>query len=170
MNRLMKLQGMIFDEVDRYAELIPERDSPPLYEKVHAVGSGKIGYLLGLQRGVDPDLAAAAASCHDYGRIVTGKQAGHAEAGFEPVKEFLERTGLFSEDEIEDIARAVRNHSRKSEKGTPLEEIVKDADVLDYHQYGYTMPRQEQQDRLDQLLEAGWDGGGIGVPDPVAED
>ena len=36
--------------------------------------------------------------------------------------------------------------------GTPLEEIVKDADVLDFHQYGYEMPRKEQQDRLEKLL------------------
>ncbi len=158
MNRLMKLQGKLFDEVDKYAKLVPERDSTPIYEKIHAVSSGKIGYLLGLQRGVDPDLAAAACSCHDYGRIVTGKQAGHAEAGYEPVKAFLAETGLYEADEIECIARAVRSHSSKSEIGTPLEEIVKDADVLDYHQYGYEMPRQEQQERLDQLLDGGWDG------------
>lgn len=151
------------DEIDKYAELIPERDQPPVYEKVHSIASGKIGYLLGLQRGVDPDLAAAACSCHDYGRIVTGKQAGHAEAGYEPVREFLRQTNLYSAEEVEVIALAVKHHSSKSEIGTPLEEIVKDADVLDFHQYGYEMPRQEQQQRLDALLASGWDGSaGIG--------
>ncbi len=159
MNRLMSLQGMLLDEIDKYAELIPQRDQPPVYEKVHAIGSGKIGYLLGLQRGLDPDMAAAAATCHDYGRIVTGKQEGHAHAGYGPVREFLKGTGLYSDEEIEQIALAVRNHSSKSEIGTPLEEIAKDADVLDFHQCGYAMPRQEQQDRLDRLLAAGWDGG-----------
>lgn len=159
MNRLMRLQGMILDEIDRYAALIPERDQPPEYEKVHAIGSGKIGYLLGLQRGLDPDMAAAAASLHDYGRIVTGRQEGHAHAGYEPVKKFLRNSGLYSDEEIEMLALAVRNHSSKSEIGSPLEEIAKDADVLDFHQCGYAMPRQEQQDRLDALLAAGWDGG-----------
>ena len=158
MNRLMKTQGFLFDEIDRYAKLVPERDATPIYEKIHAVGSGKIGYILGLQRGLDPDLAAAAATIHDYGRIVTGKQEGHAEAGYEPVQEFLRRTELYTEEEIQALALAVKNHSRKSEVGSPLEEIAKDADVLDFHQYGYTMPRQEQQDRLDALLAAGWDG------------
>ena len=156
MNRVMKIQGMLFDEIDRYAEQIPDRDASPIYEKIHAVGSGKIGYILGLQRELDPDLAAIVASCHDYGRIVTGKQEGHAEAGYEPVREFLKRTGLLTDEEIETVAKATKNHSRKSETGTPYEEIAKDADVLDFHQYGNEMPRQEQQDRLDALLEAGW--------------
>ena len=159
-NRLITMQGMLLDEIDKYAALIPERDATPIYEKVHAIGSGKIGYLLALQRGEDPELAAAACSCHDYGRIITGKQAGHAHAGYEPVKEFLQRTGLYSEEEIELIATAVRNHSSKSEIGAPIEEIVKDADVLDFHQCGYKMPRQEQQQRLDAMLAAGWDGRG----------
>lgn len=157
-NRLMTMQGMLLEEIDKYAALVPERDQTPVYEKVHAIGSGKIGYLLALQRGVDPDLAAAACSCHDYGRIVTGKQEGHAHAGYEPVKAFLEGTGLYTDEEIETIALAVRNHSSKSEIGAPIEEIVKDADVLDFHQCGYKMPRQEQQDRLDAMLAAGWDG------------
>ena len=159
MNKVMKIQGMLFDEIDRYAELVPERDATPMYEKIHAVGSGKIGYLLGLQRGLDPDLAAIVASCHDYGRIVTGKQAGHAEAGYEPVREFLAKTGLLTDEEVELVAKATKNHSKKSEVGTPYEEIAKDADVLDFHQYGYEMPRQEQQDRLDALLAAGWEHG-----------
>lgn len=157
-NRLITMQGMLLDEIEKYAKLIPERDATPIYEKVHAIGTGKIGYLLALQRGADPELAAAACSCHDYGRIVTGKQEGHAHAGYEPVKRFLEGTGLYNKEEIETIATAVRNHSSKSEIGSPIEEIVKDADVLDFHQCGYEMPRKEQQDRLDAMLAAGWDG------------
>ncbi|MBR6799677.1 MAG: metal-dependent phosphohydrolase, partial [Firmicutes bacterium] len=66
---------------------------------------------------------------------------------------FLRETELFAEEEIEQIAAAVKNHSNKSEVGTPLEEIVKDADVLDFHQYGYEMPRKEQQDRLERMLK-----------------
>lgn len=157
-NRLITMQGMLLDEIEKYAKLVPERDATSYYEKVHAIGTGKIGYLLALQRGVDPELAAAACSCHDYGRIVTGKQEDHAKAGYAPVREFLAGTGLYTEKEIETIATAVRNHSNKSEIGTPIEEIVKDADVLDFHQCGHRMPRQEQQDRLDAMLAAGWDG------------
>jgi len=111
MNRLMKLQGALLAEIEKYAKI------------------------------------------HDYGRIITGKQANHAEVGYDPVMDFLRETGLFSEEEVEEIGLSVKNHSNKSEVGTPLEEIVKDADVLDFHQYGYAMPRPEQQARLNRMLK-----------------
>ena len=139
-------------KIDEYEKLIPERDQPGDWERIHISSCAKLGYLFGEERGVDPIIAASACACHDYGRIITGKQAGHADAGYEPVKVFLRETGLFAEEEIEEIAIAVKNHSNKAEVGSPLEEIVKDADVLDFHQYGYAMPRQEQQDRLEKLL------------------
>ena len=152
MKKILRLQSALLKEIDKYEELIPERDHFIDWERVHISSCAKIGYMLAEERGVDPILAAAACSCHDYGRIITGKQDGHAEAGYEPVKEFLKGTGLFDDDEIDQIATAVKNHSKKSEIGSPLEEIVKDADVLDFHQYGYAMARKEQQDRLEKLL------------------
>ena len=152
MKKILRLQSALLKEIDKYEELIPERDHFIDWERVHISSCAKIGYMLAEERGVDPILAAAACSCHDYGRIITGKQAGHAEAGYEPVKKFLKGTGLFDDDEIDQIATAVKNHSKKSEIGSPLEEIVKDADVLDFHQYGYATARQEQQDRLEKLL------------------
>ena len=152
MKKILRLQSALLKEIDKYEELIPERDHFIDWERVHISSCAKIGYMLAEERGVDPILAAAACSCHDYGRIITGKQAGHAEAGYEPVKKFLKGTGLFNDDEINQIATAVKNHSKKSEIGSPLEEIVKDADVLDFHQYGYATARQEQQDRLEKLL------------------
>lgn len=152
MDRLLMLQSALLKEIDKYEGLVAERDYPIDWERVHIISCAKIGYLMAEQRGVEPDLAAAACACHDYGRIITGKQKEHAEAGFEPVQEFLKSTGLFSPEEIIRIGRAVKNHSRKAEIGEPLEEIVKDADVLDFHQYGYDMRRKEQQDRLERIL------------------
>ncbi|MCR5482202.1 MAG: HD domain-containing protein [Clostridia bacterium] len=151
MNRLLKLQGMLIDEIDKYGAIVTERDEPLEWEKVHISSCAKIGYIMALFRDVDPDMAACACACHDFGRIVTGKQKGHAEAGYEPVKAFLKKTELFSEEEIEQIAVAVKNHSSKSELGGPIEEIVKDADVLDFDQYGTELPREEQKRRLRRI-------------------
>ncbi|MDD6647862.1 MAG: HD domain-containing protein [Firmicutes bacterium] len=152
MKKILRLQSALLKEIDKYEELVSERDHCIDWERVHISSCAKIGYMMAEKRGVDPVLAACACACHDYGRIITGKQSGHAEVGYEPVKGFLKNTGLFTEDEIEQIATAVKNHSKKAEIGTPLEEIVKDADVLDFYQYGYEMPRKEQQNRLEKLL------------------
>ena len=89
---------------------------------------------------------------HDYGRIITGIQKNHAEAGYLPVQEFLKGTGLFTTGEIEIIATAVKNHSLKTETGTPVEEIVKDADVIDCYQYGLPFDRPEKEARYTAWL------------------
>lgn len=152
MKIVLELQRALLREIDKYADIVANRDYPCDWERLHIASCGRIGYLMAEERGVDPVLAACACSMHDYGRIITGKQANHAEAGYEPAMEFLRKTTLFSEAEIQQIGLAVKNHSLKSEVGTPLEEIVKDADVIDFYQYGYEMPREEQKERLRHLL------------------
>lgn len=157
MNKLMILQGALLAEIEKYAKIHAENgvelDYPMDWERIHVISCAKLGYLMAEARGVDPILAASACAVHDYGRIITGKQANHAEIGYGPVMEFLRTLDLFDEEEIEEIGLSVKNHSNKSEVGTPLEEIVKDADVLDFHQYGYEMPRPEQQARLNRMLK-----------------
>jgi len=69
-----------------------------------------------------------------------------------PVKEFLKKTQLFDDEEIDKISISAKNHSKKGEIGSPLEELVKDADVMDFYQYGYEFKRQDQKDRLEVLL------------------
>lgn len=101
---------------------------------------------------VDAELAAIACSVHDYGRIVTGKQLDHAAAGREPLQLFLTECGYFSAEEIDQIVKAATNHSNKRDKGTPLEEIVKDADVFDCYLYGIPLLREEYKSRLDAIL------------------
>lgn len=152
MKIVLELQRALLREIDKYEDVVADRDYPCDWERLHIASCGRIGYLMAEERGVDPVLAACACSMHDYGRIITGKQSNHAEVGYEPAMEFLRTTALFSESEIQQIGLAVKNHSRKSEVGTPLEEIVKDADVIDFYQYGYEMPREEQKARLRNLL------------------
>ncbi len=150
MNRLFKLQCLLLDEIDS-KEDFEGRDQSLYWEKIHMASCARLGYILAEKRGLDTDLASCACAIHDFGRIQTGIQKDHAEAGYEPVKLFLKNSGLFQEEEIEMLALAVKNHSSKSVVGTWIEEIVKDADVLDFSMYGYEMPRQEQQERLERL-------------------
>ena len=153
MKKILRLQSALLKEIDKYEKLIPECSHFIDWERVHITSCAKIGYMLAEERGVDPILAAAACAVHDYGRIITGKLTG-AATGYLPVQECLKNLDpkLFTEDEIAQIAIAVKNHSKKGEVGSPLEEIVKDADVLDFYQYGYDVARKEQQDRLEALL------------------
>ncbi|MGI6737376.1 MAG: HD domain-containing protein [Anaerovoracaceae bacterium] len=154
MKKILRLQSALLKEVDKYEKIVPqeERDHFIDWERIHLVSCAKIGYQLAEKRGLDPILAACACSCHDYGRIITGRQKDHAEAGYLPVQAFLRKTGLLQEEEVQEIALAVKNHSRKNEVGTPLEELVKDADVIDFYQYGFITVNEGQEKRLARYL------------------
>lgn len=153
MNRVLELETRLLDFIESQEGRISQRDETLAWERIHMASSGRCAWLLAVKRGADPELAACAACVHDFGRILTGKQKQHAEAGYEPVKAFLQETNLFREDEIEAIALAVKNHSRKTETGTLIEEIVKDADVIDCYQYGLPFDRPEKEERYQKWLE-----------------
>ncbi len=119
-----------------------KRDVSLTWERIHSMGSARIASLLAAKRGVDVEVSYSAGALHDFGRFVTGKQENHAENGYEPVKGFLKSLNIFSGEEIEEIALAVKNHSRKEIAGTPLEEIAKDCDILDCYYLGL-QPKKE---------------------------
>jgi len=128
-----------------------ERELSLDYEYDHIQSAVKYARMLARKRGIDPDLAAVAAAVHNIGRIVTGKREGHAEAGYLPAKIFLRQTGLFTPEEIEQIAQAVRCHSSKGTGGSRLEEPVKDVDVFDRYCAGLELTRQHDLARLARI-------------------
>ena len=69
-------------------------------------------------------------------------------------RRFLRDTGLFDDNEILSISNAVKNHSSKTVAGTPIDEIVKDADVIDCYQYGLPFDRPEKKTRYENWLAA----------------
>ncbi len=150
---IYKLASRYLELIEEKGREIPERDEPILWEKMHMASASRIGYILAKKRGIDPLLAAGACMLHDFGRVVTGVHEKHAQAGYEPVKNFLKDMDIFQDKQIEEIALAVREHSNKGKVGTPLEEIVKDADVLDFYQYGFQLQREDQKERLKKLLQ-----------------
>lgn len=167
MNRVYTLLTALLKVIDAQDPLLTRGETPAArvetpaardetlnWERLHSASCARLGWLLALERGVDPELAACAAAVHDYGRIITGRQANHAEDGFFPVQVFLKSTGLFGEDEISEIAHAIKNHSSKTVVGSPLDEIVKDADVIDCYQYGLPFDRPEKKERYEAWLKS----------------
>lgn len=151
MNRVLELENAMLEVIREQEGRVAQRDESLSWEVLHMASCARLAWEMAEERDVDPELASCAAAVHDFGRILTGKQEGHAEAGYGPVKEFLKATRLFEDWQVEQIAEAVRHHSEKAVKGTPLEEIVKDADVVDCHQYGVpgALDKPERKKRYD---------------------
>ena len=137
-SRLLKLQNVLLDVIAEQEGKSADRDESLNWERIHLASSAQLAWQMALERGADPELTACAAAIHDLGRILTGRKAGHAEAAYEPAKSLLSDCGLFSDEEIEIMALAAKNHSSKDVKGTVIEEIIKDADVVDCCQHGYS--------------------------------
>ncbi len=153
MNReFIKDLQTIFVLLDQLEKQTIDRDFPIIWEKVHATSCAQIGRMLAEKRGVDGEQAALACALHDIGRWISGRQYKHAPKGEEPVRDFLAEKKCTDETK-EQIVQAVINHSKKDEIGTPLEEIVKDADILDCHWYGEDIVKPYHISRLKKALK-----------------
>jgi len=142
----------IYSLLDYLEEQTIERDYPIIWERIHATSCAQIGRMLAEKRKVDVEQAALACAIHDMGRWVSGRQSDHAPKGEGPARLFLaEEKG--SGEYREQIVQAVINHSQKEQIGTPLEEIVKDADILDCYWHGEEIVKVHHITRLQQLLK-----------------
>jgi uncharacterized protein len=141
MQRCYRVSRELLKFLDEQDSLDLKREVSLTWERIHSMGSARIASLLAAKRGV----------LHDFGRFVTGKQENHAENGYEPVKAFLKTLNIFSVEEIERIALAVKNHSRKESAGTPLEEIAKDCDILDCYYLGIQPKKEAHLKRFGAL-------------------
>ena len=150
MNRLLAVQTAMLSLIQAQEGSCPDREEPLSWEEIHMVGSARLAWLMAEERGEDPCLAACACSVHDIGRVLTGRQEGHAEAGCQACREFLAPLDLFSPAELDTISSIVANHSKKDVRGTALEEIIKDADVVDTHLYGNPFPSPFHKERFER--------------------
>lgn len=75
------------------------------------------------------DRVEAAALLHDIG-LASGGRKRHAEVGADLAEAFLREYQLFSEEEIAEIASAIRSHNSLEDSGM-LAAILRDADILD---------------------------------------
>lgn len=152
-NHMDKIYTLLGELEEKDQEKGLERDYPLSWERVHAASCAQIGRLLAQKRGVDLELAAQACSIHDIGRWYTGRQKDHALFGEEPVRKFLTSYSLLEEKNKEDIIQAVIHHSEKDKIGSPIEEIVKDADILDCYLHGDKIAKPYHVARLEKVME-----------------
>ncbi|MCL2406583.1 MAG: HD domain-containing protein [Defluviitaleaceae bacterium] len=99
----------------------------------HLYGVSKFCALLAIKRGVDAELAAAAGLLHDIYQITHKSAENHAEFGAPVAEKMLRAVGGYTDEEIAIITTAIARHSNKNVVHEPLDEVLKDADVLDHN-------------------------------------
>lgn len=101
-----------------------------VFASSHLYGVAQNAALLAGMRRQNVELACIAGLLHDLYKFSTGTVERHAEDGAAFVRPLLEDSGLFKKQEIEAICGAIYFHSDKARRHLPLDEVLKDADVL----------------------------------------
>ncbi len=106
--------------------------------------------LLSMTRNEDLELAKVAALLHDFAQYKQNcSHDEHARLSSIMASNYLAETKLFKQGEIDDIAYAIAQHSKKEEYHSPLAELLKDADLLARF---FENPYMELQGRKKQRL------------------
>ena len=149
MNRLENLR--------RYVDqLLFQLDGEPCRNGfVHLYGVSAFAVLLATARGVDAELAGVSGMLHDISSYLTGNAVNHAASSAHTARRILAEAGGFTLDEIEHITSAIAHHSEKVSVDAPLDEVLKDADVLQHHFYNPSLPANPgEAERLERCLKA----------------
>jgi len=96
----------------------------------HLHGVALAAAVLAKKRGEDAELATMAGLLHDLYAYKSGSYDDHARLGADYARKLLGRLALTTEEETNIICSAIRHHDGKAEADSPLDEILKDADVL----------------------------------------
>ena len=97
---------------------------------VHLYGVSLAATMLAKKRGLDPELASMAAMLHDLYAYQSGSYDDHAHKGADLAREILDKQGFTTPEETDVICSAIYHHDDKHIVDGPMDEVLKDADVI----------------------------------------
>ncbi|MBR1635899.1 MAG: HD domain-containing protein [Lachnospiraceae bacterium] len=126
---------------------------------VHLYGVSLAATLIAEKRGLDAELASMAAMLHDMHAYLSGSYDDHAHKGADLAREFLAELNQTTDEETEIICSAVYHHDDKHLVDSPMDEVLKDADVVHHCFNDISKPvKEKEQKRYDALrVEFGLD-------------
>ena len=120
----------------------------------HLYGVSLAAAMIAKKRGLDPEIASMAAMLHDLNAYKTGSYDDHAHKGAELARNILAELKLTDDAETEMICSAIYNHDDKLEIHSPMDEVLKDADVIHHCMNDLSKPiKEKEQARFHKLCE-----------------
>ena len=126
----------------------------------HLYGVSLAATMIAKKRGLDPEIAAMAAMLHDLYAYKSGSYDDHARKGAELARKILSRLELTSEEETDIICSAIEHHDDKYSVDGPMDEVLKDADVIHHCMNDISKPvKDKEKARFESLCrEFGMEG------------
>ena len=125
MSRLKELRRYVDAELNRM------EDADKRISAVnHLYGVSLAATMIAKKRGMDSEIAAMAAMMHDLAAYKSGSYDDHAHKGADLARAILTELALTDEQETEMICSAIYHHDDKLIVDGPMDEVLKDADVI----------------------------------------
>lgn len=149
MSRIKELQK----QVHRILEKIEDNDKRAK-AVAHLHGVALAAAILARKRGEDAELATMAGLLHDLHAYKSGSYDDHERLGAEYARKLLAKLELTTPEETDVICSAICHHGNKAEVDAPMDEILKDADVI-HHSLGDPTKevKAHEQARFARLCE-----------------
>ena len=125
MSRLKELRAVVNEELNKM-----ENADKRTGAINHLYGVSLAATMIAKKRGLDPEIAAMAAMLHDLHAYKSGSYDDHAHKGAALAREILQALSLTDETETETICSAIYHHDDKLTIDGPMDEVLKDADVI----------------------------------------
>ena len=149
MSRLKELRKYVDAEINKMDDA-DKRTSAI----AHLYGVSLAATMIAKKRGLDPELASMAAMMHDLHAYKTGSYDDHAHKGAELARDILGELGLTDEAETNRICSAIYHHDDKLVVDGPMDEVLKDADVIHHCMNDMSKAiKEKEQARFEKLCQ-----------------
>ena len=130
MSRIKELQKQVHRILEK-----TEDDDKRAKAVAHLHGVALAAAMLAKKRGEDAELATMAGLLHDLYAYKSNSYDDHARLGADYARKLLTKLALTTDTETEVVCSAIGHHDNKDAVDGPMDEILKDADVL-HHSLG----------------------------------
>lgn len=149
MGRLKELRKYVETEINKMED--PDKRNSAL---VHLYGVSLAATMIAKKRGLDPEIASMAAMLHDLHAYKIGSYDDHAHKGADLAREILGELKLTDDNETEMICSAIFHHDDKLVTDSPMDEALKDADVIHHVMNDLSKDiKEKEQARYDKLCD-----------------
>ena len=120
----------------------------------HLYGVSLAATILAKKRGLNEELGAMSGMLHDLHAYKSDSYDDHAHLGADLARKILEELGITSKEETDIICSAIYHHDDKLVTDSPMDELLKDADVIDHCFKDSSKPvKEKEQKRYDALCK-----------------
>ena len=149
MSRLKELRNHVYGMINKLDD-VDERTAAI----THLNGVALASVILAKKRGLNEELASMAAMLHDLHAYTTGSYDDHAHQGAKLAGSILKELNLTSDEENDIICSAIYHHDDKLVVDSPMDELLKDADVISHTMHDPSKAiKEKEQARYDKLCE-----------------